>query len=54
VQGNNVYIRYPSVEAAKTVFEYLHGEAVIDDRKVKIQYFPIRRVDLTLAYDWYC
>jgi hypothetical protein len=24
------------------------------NRKVIVQYYPIRKVDLTLAYDWYC
>ena len=47
-------VRYPSVEAATAVFEHLHGEITIANRTIRVQYYPVRRVDLTLAYDWYC
>lgn len=37
-----------------SVMEHLRGEATYGDKKIKIQYYPIRKLDLNVAYDWYC
>lgn len=34
--------------------EHVKGEVGLAGRKVRVQYFPVRKVDLSLAYDWYC
>ena len=47
-------MKYPSVEAAISVMEHLKGEVSIGSKRFKIQYFPVRKVDLNVAYDWYC
>ena len=54
VQGDSVLVRYPSVQAAVSVFEHLQGTLDVGGRKIKVQYYPIRKIDLTVAYDWYC
>jgi len=32
----------------------LNGEIILRNKKIKIQYYPIRKIDLSLSYDWYC
>ena len=55
IQGTTIYVRYPSVQAATSVIEYLRGEMInLKGKKIKVQYYPIRKIDLTVAYDWYC
>ena len=54
IQGDNVMVKYPSVQAAVSVYEHLNGEMNVAGQNIKVQYFPIRKIDLTVAYDWYC
>lgn len=36
------------------MFEHLQGETIVNNQKVKIQYYPVRKVDMNVTYDWYC
>ncbi len=54
IQGDKLFLRYPSIEAAISVMEHVKAEVTLGSRKVKVQYFPIRKVDANVAYDWYC
>jgi hypothetical protein len=53
-QGDKLFLRYPSIEAAISVMEHVKAEVTLGGRKVKVQYFPVRKVDLNVVYDWYC
>ena len=54
VRDNQGFVRYPSVEAAMNIFEKARGEIEIKGEVFKMQYWPVRKLDLSLAYDWYC
>jgi hypothetical protein len=54
VQGGDVFVKYPSVQAAMSVFDYQQGTLEVAGRLVALHYFPVRTIDLTVSYDWYC
>ena len=54
IQSTTIFVRYPSVQAAMSVIDHLKGEIEVQGKKLKIQYYPVRKIDLTVAYDWYC
>lgn len=49
-----MHIIYPSIEVAATVMSFIKGVITIHRKKYQVEYYPLKRVDLNMIYDWYC
>ena len=54
IRENMAYIKYPSVEVCSSIYNYLQGAIIISGRDYRLRYYPIKRIDLNISYDWYC
>lgn len=53
-RDNSIFAKYPSVEASTALLTHLAESITINGKAYKINFYPFNRIDLNMAYDWYC
>lgn len=54
VKEDAIFAKYPSVEVSTKIKELLKETISIAGEEYRINFHPYRRIDLNMAYDWYC
>lgn len=54
IKDNIALIKYPSIEVASEIINYLKGTITLFGKQYKLKYWPIKKSDINILYDWYC